>query len=515
MSGQPLRQLPTPFTSILLDCESATVRLAEDLAVILRREDCVLLSGDLGAGKSTLSRALLRALAADAELEVPSPTFTLVQTYSLDRLEVAHFDLYRLEEPEEVEELGLADCLEAGAALVEWPEMAAGFLPEDALWIQLRETNTEGERVADFWSQNPEWQKRITRTRLLRQFLNANGFEGAARHHIAGDASIRNFERISKNSEMAILMDWPEPSGAMGTPEALAYNRLVHRAPDCRAFVAVAGELHSRGFGAAKVLASDATAGMLLLQDLGSTGIVDENGPIAERYHAAMRVLAAMHERPLPQDVLLPDGDIYHVPDYSLEALITEAELYVEWFAPDRLKRELEQDERRAFRELWMAAIRAAEQAEIGWVLRDVHSPNILWLEGRKGDDRIGLIDLQDTVIGPLAYDVASLALDARVDISPQLESDLVATYISARQSVNPAFDRVRFEAAYAIMACQRITKILGIFVRLARRDDKPGYMKHAPRLIGYMERVLRHPAMADLKVWFEKSGLFDGQNAE
>ena len=515
MSGQPLEQLPAPFTSVLLGCEAATRRLAEDLAVLLRTGDCILLSGDLGAGKSTLSRALLRALSGDPDLEVPSPTFTLVQTYSLDRMEVAHFDLYRLEEPEEVEELGLADCLEVGAALIEWPEMAADFLPEDALWIQLRETDTEGEREARFWSQNPGWQKRVSRSFMLRRFLNENGFENAERHHIAGDASIRNFERVTGNGKTVILMDWPELSGAMGTPEALAYNQLVHRAPDCRAFVAVAGELHKRGFGAAQVLVSDAASGMLLLEDLGSIGIVDDKGPIAERYHAAMRVLAAMHEKAFPRDVRLPDGGVYHVPDYSLEALLTEAELYVEWFAPDRLKRDLDQNERSAFRELWTAAIKEAERAEIGWVLRDVHSPNILWLEGREGDDRIGLIDLQDTVIGPVAYDVASLALDARVDISPQLESDLLATYLSARQSADPAFDRVRFEAAYAIMACQRITKILGIFVRLAKRDQKPGYMKHAPRLIGYMERVLRHPALAGLKVWFETSGLFEGHDAE
>ncbi|EFO32851.1 7.5 kda chlorosome protein [Roseibium sp. TrichSKD4] len=515
MSGQAPATLSSPFTTLKLETEDATRQLAEDLAVILRPGDAILLSGDLGAGKSTLSRALLRSLASDPELEVPSPTFTLVQTYRLDRLEVAHFDLYRLEEPEEVEELGLAEVLETGAALIEWPEMAADLLPENALWLQLTETGEVGPdgeavRTAAFQSDNPDWQKRVQRTLGLRRFLIENDYSNAGRSHIAGDASARNFERIVLSKKSAILMDWPEPEGAAATPEALSYNALVHRAPDCRAFVAVAGELKRRGFGAAGVLASSVTNGMLLLEDLGSEGIVDDEGaPFPDRYHAAMRILARLHSEPLPQNVPLPDGGSYDVPDYSLNALLTEADLYVDWFAPDRLGRSVSDEHRRAFRALWTAAINDAQQAECSWVLRDVHSPNILWQQDKDGDDRIGLIDLQDTVWGPVAYDVASLALDARVDVSGELEKQLLMTYFDARQQANPGFDRVRFEAAYAIMAAQRLTKILGIFVRLAKRDGKPGYLVHAPRLIGYMDRVLQHPSLTGLKDWFGKSGLF------
>ena len=99
----------------------ATARFAEDVSLAIRQGDCLCLSGDLGAGKSTFARALIRAIADDPELEAPSPTFTLVQAYQL-RLPVSHMDLYRLGSPEELDELGLDDALSEGAALVEWPE---------------------------------------------------------------------------------------------------------------------------------------------------------------------------------------------------------------------------------------------------------------------------------------------------------------------------------------------------------------------------------------------------------
>jgi len=139
--------------------------------------------------------------------------------------------------------------------------------------------------------------------------------------------------------------------------------------------------------------------------------------------------------------------------------------------------------------------------------LRDVHSPNIIWRGDRAGIDRIGLIDFQDAMIGPAAYDLASLAQDARVDIPPELEMRLVATYVAARKAQGP-FDQEGFERAYAIMAAQRASKILGIFVRLDERDGKPQYLRHIPRLKTYLERTLGHPSLAALRNLYEDWGI-------
>src|SRR5690606_23297068 len=128
-----------PITMELAD-QAATVRLGEDLALALKPGDCLALSGDLGAGKSTLARALIRAVADDDDLEVPSPTFTLVQAYAL-RIPISHFDLYRLGDPSELDELGFDEALDAGICLVEWPEMAGGLRPPSRLAPRLEHRN--------------------------------------------------------------------------------------------------------------------------------------------------------------------------------------------------------------------------------------------------------------------------------------------------------------------------------------------------------------------------------------
>ena len=117
---------------MILDDEAATARLGEAIARLLQPGETVCLSGPLGAGKSTLARALIRALTTPDE-EVPSPTFTLVQFYEGARLKVAHFDLYRLTDPDEAYEIGLDEALDEGAALIEWPERLKGRLPRDRL----------------------------------------------------------------------------------------------------------------------------------------------------------------------------------------------------------------------------------------------------------------------------------------------------------------------------------------------------------------------------------------------
>jgi tRNA threonylcarbamoyladenosine biosynthesis protein TsaE len=130
---------------MILPNEAGTRRLGEALAEVLRPGECICLSGPLGAGKSTLARALIRALTQPQE-EVPSPTFTLVQFYEGARLRVAHFDLYRLTDPDEAYEIGLDEALDEGAALIEWPERLAGRLPADRLDVEIALVD-EGRRV--------------------------------------------------------------------------------------------------------------------------------------------------------------------------------------------------------------------------------------------------------------------------------------------------------------------------------------------------------------------------------
>ncbi|CTQ54535.1 ADP-binding protein [Roseibium album] len=504
MADHHLRQLPSSFLTVQVSDEAETQRLANDLSMVLSRGDVICLSGDLGAGKSTFSRALIRSLAGDGDLEVPSPTFTLVQTYEFGRFDVSHFDLYRLEDPEELEELGLDDLLEEGAALIEWPEKAEELLPEQALWLQISQPDEDrpDQRQFAFFSNASQWTERIARSLKIRAFLEGTEFPTAERRFLAGDASLRTFETVVSGNKSAVLMRWPFQGNAVSA-SVRDYMKKVHLAQDCRSVVAVGSELRSRGFHAPAILASSFKEGLVLSNDLGSETIVCEGNPVAERYLVAVEVLANMHGQEWPHSIVLQDGSRYALPEYSVDALIAEASLFLDWFVPETTNAPADTQTRLEFEALWRGALERISDAQKGWVLRDFHSPNLLWQEKASGTDRIGLIDFQDTVIGPVAYDVASLLLDARTKVSVELETELFDAYVLARKKQSPDFEAESFSEAYAVMAAQRITKILGIFVRLARRDGKPAYLSHLPRMLGYLDRILDRPAMSELKDWY------------
>jgi aminoglycoside/choline kinase family phosphotransferase len=115
------------------------------------------------------------------------------------------------------------------------------------------------------------------------------------------------------------------------------------------------------------------------------------------------------------------------------------------------------------------------------------------------------LIDFQDALLGPAAYDLASLLQDARVDVPERLELDLIGRYVRARSVSDQAFDVPQFAQVYSTLAAQRASKILGIFTRLDQRDGKPQYLRHLPRVFRYLQRSLRHPALSRLAGWYEQ----------
>src|SRR5262249_10323177 len=159
---------------------------------------------------------------------------------------------------------------------------------------------------------------------------------------------------------------------------------------------------------------------------------------------------------------------------------------------------------REEFMALWHPLLEGAARSDLGWVLRDYHSPNLMWLPERKGAKKVGLLDFQDALRGPLAYDLVSLLQDARVDVPEALERDQLARYCAARRA-SPHFSSDEFRMLYATLGAQRNSKILGIFARLAKRDGKCGYLAHIPRVARYLERDLAHPALAGLRRFYAR----------
>jgi tRNA threonylcarbamoyl adenosine modification protein YjeE len=490
-------------TSVLIDLddEAATRRLAEDVAAILAPGDIVALSGGLGAGKTTFARALLRAFFHDPQLEVPSPTFTLVQPYGGDRFTITHFDFYRLAAADELDEIGFEDALAEGAVLVEWPERAAARLPEDRLDLTFAIAGTgrtvtvagEGALLA-----------RFRRSRRIRAFLDGAGWAGATRRHLQGDASTRAYERVSAGGREAVLMDWPPMSAEL--PGGV--SRTTYRATDVRPFMAVDAALREAGFSAPELYASDPEAGFIVMEDLGSESVAVDDGAMVERYRIAIAVLAEIHKHPRPADLPLPDGTYHRLPVYRAEMLADELELFLEWYFRHAAGGPATREGRATFEAAWASLFGRLAGAETSWMLLDYHSPNLLWLPDREGVRRIGILDFQDAMIGPTAYDVASLAQDARVTIPTNVERALVDHYLSLRRKVQPAFDAEGFLEAYAILAAQRAMRILGVFARLAHRAGKPAYLRHIPRVRGYLARGLAHPVLSGVRVWYEKHRL-------
>ncbi len=499
--------IATASMTLVLEDDAATARLGEDMAAALMPGDLVFLEGELGAGKTSLARALIRALADDPRLDVPSPTFTLVQAYE-GRLPALHVDLYRIGDASETAELGIGEALEAGCVLVEWPDRAAGALGAPSLLVRLCEEG-EGRRAA--FSGSDAALARLRRSLAIRAFLDAHGARGAVRRHLTGDASARAYETVTLPGLPArILMNAPKRPDGPPIRDGLPYSRIAHLAETVVPFVAVDRALRAEGFAAPRIDAADLESGLLLIEHLGSDGILDaDRNPVPERYVEAGRLLAGLHGRRWPAVMEAAPGHVHEVPAYDRRAMAIETELVLDWYFAHAVGRPAGDTERQAFAEAWTAAFDRIADTETSLVLRDYHSPNIIWREGERGLDRIGLIDFQDAVIGPAAYDVASLAMDARVTIGEALEHDIVDAYCAARHAAG-AFDEEGFRRAYAVMAAQRNAKILGIFVRLDRRDGKPAYLKHLPRIRAYLARALRHPALAEVADFFDAAGLLD-----
>jgi N-acetylmuramate 1-kinase len=491
--------------SLALPNETATADLMADLALLIGPGDVITLSGDLGAGKTAAARAMIRYLAGDDAVEVPSPTFTLAQTYDLPPFPLVHADLYRVNDPLELEEIGLSPLPEGTVALIEWPERAPDALPADRIDIALSHRPALGSaaRAAEITGYGKA-AAQVSRLKALRQFLTGAGYDDARRQRMAGDASTRSYARLFRDDKPVILMNSPRRPDGAAIYGGKSYSAAVHLAEDVRPFVAIANGLRERGFSAPSIHHADLQAGFLITEDFGTAGVIEGEppSPITERYQAATDMLAALHRDPLPETLPLTPQTSYAIPLFDTDAMLVEIGLMPEWYLPDR-GAEATEEIRAEFVAMWHELLGKAAAAPRTWVIRDFHSPNLIWLDDRTDIAKVGIIDFQDTVLGPAAYDLVSLLQDARIDVPESLELALLTRYIRARRVSDENFDPAQFAELYAIMSAQRNTRLLGTFARLNRRDGKPHYLRHQPRIWTYLNRSLAHPALSAFREWY------------
>ena len=488
--------------------EAEAERLAERIALKIAKGDCLALFGDLGAGKTTFARALIRAVLGDDEAEVPSPTFSLVQTYETARLTIAHLDLYRLSSEDEIDELGLDDYAKSGALIIEWPERAPSVLSENRLEIRFTRgstAETRSLRIEAFGT----WEPRLRRAEAIGSMLAASKpWSAAHARYLQGDASARAYARLWAAGKSAVLMDQPRQPDGPAIRNGLPYSRIAHLAEDVAPFVATARTLRDAGLSAPEIYEADFAQGLLILEDFGDrvfgAEVTAGRASQEELWRAGVETLVALARVPVPPAIPLETGTPHIVPRQDAGVLAIEVELLPDWYWPALFGSPCPAVIREGFLAAWQGIFaNVIGSPDQGWVLRDYHSPNLVWLPDRDGPRRSGLLDFQDALHGHLAFDVVSLLQDARLDVPPDLAATLLDAYCAARRGT-PNFDESDFRFATAALGAQRNTKILGIFARLAKRDKKPQYLAHIPRIWRYVEICLAHPGLAPLKSWFD-----------
>ena len=305
------------------------------------------------------------------------------------------------------------------------------------------------------------------------EFLARHGWGEARILPLAGDASFRRYFRVLAGDRRAVLMDAPPP----------------HEDP--RPFMAIANWLEGVGLAAPRILAADLDQGLLLLDDFGDARMretLDED-PAAERdlYETAVDVLVHLHDHP-PMAGLPPHG---------LAEWLTELRLFPDWYGPAV---GLDPIDVEGWDAAWTEALAPVASDGLGpvTVLRDYHAENVMLLDGRGGIGRFGLLDFQDALAGHPAYDLVSVLEDARRDVPPALEREMIDRYRHRTRADD------RFERAYWALAAQRNTRILGVFCRLWKRDGKDRYKQFQPRMWGLLERDLAQPGLEPVKAWFD-----------
>ena len=311
-----------------------------------------------------------------------------------------------------------------------------------------------------------------------RDFVVRAGWGDAEERLLAGDASFRKYFRLTRSSGTAVVMDAPAPQ------------------EDVRPFVRIGRHLLAMKLSAPEIRAIDEADGFLLLEDLGDdtfARVLAGGGDEGELYACATDVLVTVHAA--PDHGLLPG-----LGGYEGEALIEAAMLLPEWYLPEATGQKTPAEIAQSYIAAWRTCLANLPAGSSALLLRDFHKDNLLWLPQRPGVRACGLLDFQDAQRGHASYDLVSLIEDARRDVSPAVQAACLARYIAAT-----GLDAQDFRSGFALMAAQRHARIIGLFVRLLRRDGKPEYLPHLPRVWRMFERALQHPALEPLRLWVDR----------
>jgi aminoglycoside/choline kinase family phosphotransferase len=313
----------------------------------------------------------------------------------------------------------------------------------------------------------------------LHGFLKDHDLTTATMTFLAGDASPRQYFRLNKNADTFVLMDTP----ASEKPQQ---------------FIDIATLLTSNGFSAPQIMGHNLEDGFILLEDL-------QDATFTKVLKANPNQASSLYT--LATDTLIELAQTFHskpplIEDYSVQQFMDGVFLFVDWFYPTTHGHQLSTQARDEFEKVWLKVFEKADTLPKTLILRDFHVDNLVYLKDRPHIKACGLLDFQDARWGPMVYDFVSLIDDVRMDIAPDTEFNCWQRYsqaFSQFQDGNPE------RAITYMVSASRLTRILGVFIRLAKRDNKPHYLNHIPRIWRLLDKNLNHPELAEIKNWFNQ----------
>lgn len=305
-------------------------------------------------------------------------------------------------------------------------------------------------------------------------FLKNAGWQDADIKFLSGDASPRKYERLNRNGDSAILMMDPDPA-------------------NLQKFLKVTNLLLEMGYSVPKPLSEDPGHEFLLLEDFGDglfARLLEQDLSQEESlYSLAVDFLSDLRLQETPTSL----------PFFSSSYVLDQNAVFLDWFVPRVTGAPISDKARFFFQQIWRHLLKQLEDEAEVMLLRDFHAENLVYLPDREGLTSVGILDYQDAMTGPAAYDLVSLLQDARRHVTPSISNKMVDRYIS-----NTGVEEQAFRRSFSILGAHRALRILGIFIRLSEQENKHRYLEFVPRMIGHLYTNLEHSELVPLKHWIK-----------
>ncbi len=460
------------------------------IAPIFEKGDLLALNGEIGSGKTTLTKHLINYLTATRIDEINSPTYNLCQTYSNEDLIISHYDFYRLDYLQEIEELDINDSIKNNFTIIEWANKFSSILPKDHIEIQIDNKSDKREYKILF---HGEYAKKIAGHKNRLSFLSNSNLNIKKITNMRGDASKRKYYRVNDGTENFVLMDALEDSINKTTTSKTITDFIIFRQ-----------YLEDIGLRVPKIYEFDIQKQLILEEDLGLTTYDELYSKLSFQdliNPAIESLLILVHSN--YKNINDLDGKAFEPQNFDEKVFINESKIFIDYYWPYVKNSICPEEEKYEFLSI-IEKIYSDLSTDKTLVLRDYHSPNLHYLQNEKGHKKCALIDFQDALLGHPLYDLVSLAQDARFTISEDQERYIVDTFEDKFLFNDFQLSKSSFNEQYKILAIQRSLKILGIFARLSLLEGKNNYIIHMPRVLDYIRRSMDCSLLNNLTHWLK-----------